>query len=496
MAADSPAPNAENPVSSNGSGDGKSRSKKRDYPQKKGSYLPDIHRALPQANDAEKGLIGSILLSPGKVLDECIQQQVSDRYFHHPAHGRIFNILVEMREANWPIDLISLTQLLQDRHLLEEVGGPAAITDLFAFVPTASNAAYYLEILREKFLLREIISTCTEYGARAYDEQGDVKTLLDEVEGRILGIGDDRFKAKVPEMRELAMEALDAIEKMFQNRGALTGLPSGFANLDNMTNGLHAGEMVVIAARPSMGKTAFAMNIAEHIAVEAGKPVAVYSLEMSTQQLMQRLLCSLAKVDLKKIRDGFIGKHDMGNLIAATQKLANCKMFIDDTPGLSILELRARARRLKDRHDIQLIVIDYLQLLKSPSRRGQENRQVEVAEISAGVKALAKELKVPIIVLAQLNRNPEGRTGGSKGKPVLSDLRESGSIEQDADLVGLLWREEYYASDDEEKKESEGRAELIIAKQRNGPVGPVALTFLKHITRFEDRAPDRDEPPS
>jgi replicative DNA helicase len=494
MPADSPASSVENPVNANGSGEGKSRAKKRDYSQKKGAYLPDIHRALPQSVDAEKGLLGSILLSPGKVLDECIQQQVGAKYFHHPANARIFEVLVDMREDNRPIDLISLTQLLQDRHLLEEVGGPVAITELFTFVPTASNATYYLELLREKFLLREIIATCTEYGARAYDEQGDVQILLDEVEGRILAIGDDRFKAKVPEMRELAMEALDAIEKMFQQRGALTGLPSGFANLDGMTNGLHPGEMIVIAARPSMGKTAFAMNIAEHVAVEAGKPVAVYSLEMSTQQLMQRLLCSLAKVDLKKIRDGFIGKHDMANLIAATQKLADCKMFIDDTPGLSILELRARARRLKDRHDIQLIVIDYLQLLKSPSKRGQENRQVEVAEISAGVKALAKELKVPIIVLAQLNRNPEGRTGGSKGKPVLSDLRESGSIEQDADLVGLLWREEYYAADDEEKKETEGRAELIIAKQRNGPVGPVSLTFLKHITRFEDRAPDRDEP--
>ncbi len=339
-----------------------------------------------------------------------------------------------------------------------------------------------------------MILTCTEYGARAYDEQGDVQILLDEVEARILAIGDDRFKARIPDMRELAMEALDAIEKLFQNRGALTGIPSGFAGIDQMTNGLHPGEMIVIAARPSMGKTALAMNIAEHVSIEAGKPVAVYSLEMSTQQLMQRLLCSNAKVDLKKIRDGFIGKHDMNSLVQATDKLAKCQMFIDDTPGLSILELRARARRLKDRHDIQLIVIDYLQLLKSPSKRGQENRQVEVAEISSGIKALAKELKIPIIVLAQLNRNPESRTGDSKGRPRLSDLRESGSIEQDADLVGLLWREEYYADDDEEKKESEGRAEFLIAKQRNGPVGGVPLTFLKTYTRFEDRAPDREEP--
>ncbi|MFZ0712117.1 MAG: replicative DNA helicase [Terrimicrobiaceae bacterium] len=494
MTTDSPAVSVENPVKTSGLGQGKFREGGRSYSQKSGAYLPDIHRSLPQSLDAEKGLIGSILLAPGRVLDECIQQQVTEKYFHHPAHARIFTVLVDMRETNKPVDLISLTQLLEDRHLLEEVGGAAAVTDLFTFVPTASNAAYYLEILREKYLLRAIIGTCTEYGARAYEEQGDVQILLDEAEQKILAIGDDRFRAKVPEMKELAMEALDSIEKLFQNRGALTGLPTGFKGIDVMTNGMHGGEMIVIAARPSMGKTALAMNIAEHVSIEAGKPVAVYSLEMSTQQLMQRLLCSHARVDLKKIRDGFIGKHDMTNLIQATTRLSECKMFIDDTPGLGILELRARARRLKDRHDVQLIVIDYLQLLRSPSRRGQENRQVEVAEISSGIKALAKELSVPIVVLAQLNRNPEARTGDSKGRPRLSDLRESGSIEQDADLVGLLWREEYYADDDEEKKEIEGKAELVIAKQRNGPVGGVPLTFLKHITRFEDRAPEREEP--
>ena len=493
MPKDSPALSVENPVKTSGSGQAKVRESGRAYSQKRGAYLPDIHRSLPQSLDAEKGLLGSILLAPGRVLDECIQQQVGEKYFHHPAHSRIFALLVDMREANKPIDLISLTQLLEDRHLLEEVGGAAANTDLFTFVPTASNATYYLEILREKFLLRAMIDTCTEYGARAYEEQGNVQTLLDEAEQKFLAIGDDRFKVKVPEMKELAMEALDSIEKLFQNRGALTGLPTGFKGIDVMTSGMHAGEMIVIAARPSMGKTALAMNIAEHVAIEARKPVAVYSLEMSTQQLMQRLLCSHARVDLKRIRDGFIGKHDMTNLIQATTRLSECQMYVDDTPGLGILELRARARRLKDRHDVQLIVIDYLQLLRSPSRRGQENRQVEVAEISSGIKSLAKELGIPVVVLAQLNRNPEARTGDSKGKPRLSDLRESGSIEQDADLVGLLWREEYYADDDEEKKESEGKAELVIAKQRNGPVGAVPLTFLKHITRFEDRAPDREE---
>jgi replicative DNA helicase len=493
MPTDSPEQSVENPVKISGAVQGKTRKSGRSYSQKSGAYLPDIHRSLPQSRDAEKGLLGSILLAPGRVLDECMQQRVSEKYFYHPAHGRIFGVLIEMRESNKPIDLISLTQFLEDRHILEEVGGAAAITDLFTFVPTASNAAYYLEILREKFLLRSIIETCTDYGARAYEEQGDVQLLLDEVEQKILSIGDDRFRSKVPEMKELAMEALDNIEKLFQNRGALTGLPTGFKGIDSMTNGMHPGEMIVIAARPSMGKTALAMNIAEHVAIEAGRPVAVYSLEMSTQQLMQRLLCSHARVDLKKIRDGFIGKHDMTNLIQATTRLSECKMIVDDTPGLGILELRARARRLKDRHDVQLIVVDYLQLLRSTSKRAQENRQIEVAEISSGIKALAKELNVPIVVLSQLNRNPEARAGDSKGQPRLSDLRESGSIEQDADFVGLLWREEYYADDEEEKKETEGKAELLIAKQRNGPIGRVPLTFLKHVTRFEDRAFDREE---
>jgi replicative DNA helicase len=246
--------------------------------------------------------------------------------------------------------------------------------------------------------------------------------------------------------------------------------------------------MVVIAARPSMGKTALAMNMAEHLAVDLKLPVAVFSLEMSTQQLIQRLLCSRAKVNLKKVRDGFLTERDFPALTAAAAKLAESKMFIDDTPGLSILELRAKARRLKSQHNIDAIFIDYLQLLRSTSRRAQDNRQIEIAEISNGLKALAKELDIAVVVLAQLNRNPESRTGEAKGRPRLSDLRESGSIEQDADLVGLLVREEYYADSDDEKKESEGKATLIIAKQRNGPTGDVPLTFLKEFTRFETAA--------
>ena len=283
------------------------------------------------------------------------------------------------------------------------------------------------------------------------------------------------------------MQAIETIEQLYDRKGAITGLPTGFTEIDRMTSGLHGAEMIVIAARPSMGKTAFAMNIAEHVAINAKHPVAIFSLEMSSQQLVQRLLCSRARVNLQKIRDGFLSERDFPNLTNAASKLADSEIYIDDTSGLSILELRAKARRLKQKHNIELIVIDYLQLLRSPSKRAQDNRQIEIAEISSGIKALAKELNIPIIVLAQLNRNPEARAGG---KPRLSDLRESGSIEQDADLVGLLVRSEYYAEDEEAKEETRGEAELIIAKQRNGPVGEVKLTFLKEFTRFEDRAPE------
>jgi replicative DNA helicase len=258
-----------------------------------------------------------------------------------------------------------------------------------------------------------------------------------------------------------------------------------------MTNGLHAAEMIVIAARPSMGKTALAMNIAEHVAISSRLPVAVFSLEMSSQQLVQRLLCSRARVNLQKVREGFLAERDFPSLTAAASKLAEAEIFIDDSAGLSILELRAKARRLKAQKDIQLIVVDYLQLLKSTTRRAQDNRQLEISEISSGLKGLAKELKIPIVVLAQLNRQPEARSGG---KPRLSDLRESGSIEQDADLVGLLVRPEVYEEDEEARAEKAGEAELIIAKQRNGPVGEIPLTFLKEFTRFEDRARGGSEP--
>jgi replicative DNA helicase len=466
--------------SSNGDAAGKGRGKKKpDYQQRGAAYLPDARRPLPQSLDAEKGLLGSILHS-ATALDDTMAQMEA-RHFHLPAHQKIFELLVEMRNGGKPIDLIALTQTLEDRRMLDEVGGAVAITELFTFVPTAANADYYREIILEKYLLRRVITTCTEYVARAHDEQGDVRI-------------EQRFQSTMPTMKQMVSDAIDNIEKLSRSGGGITGLPTGFHELDRMTSGMHEGEMFVIAARPSMGKTALAMNIAEHVAIDAGKPVAVFSLEMGAQQLVQRLLCSRARVNGSKLRDGFIANREMTNLINIAGQLSKAKIFVDDTPGLSILELRAKARRLHNREKIQLIVIDYLQLLRSGSRRAQENRQIEIQEISYGIKALAKELKLPVIVLAQLNRNPEQRTGSSAGRPRLSDLRESGTIEQDADIVGLLIRDKYYAEDEEAKKEAAGKATLIIAKQRNGPTGDVPLTFLEEYTRFEDAAVERTEP--
>jgi replicative DNA helicase len=478
----------------NGAGRGSAaRSGEKVVPISPTGSAQDIHRTPPHSVDAEQGVLGSMLISPRETIAECVEK-INEDYFYVPANRTIYNVLVDLWNAGQAIDLITFTQVLRDRHLLESVGGAAFVTSLFTFVPTAANVQYYLEIVRDKYILREIISAATESVRRAYEEQDEVNNLLDEVEQRIFAVGEDRFKGQLLSMKEQVMNTLESIEKLFENKGAITGVSTGFRDLDKLTSGLHASEMIVIAARPSMGKTALAMNIAEHVAIEMKLPVAIFSLEMSAQQLVQRMLCSRARVNLAKTRDGFLAEADFPKLTHAASKLAEAKIFVDDSAGLTILELRAKARRLKAQQNVRLIIVDYLQLLRSISRRAQDNRQLEISEISAGLKGLAKELNIPIIVVAQLNRNPEIRTGSGKGVPRLADLRESGSIEQDADLVGLLVREEYYADSDEERAELEGKAELIIAKQRNGPIGQVRLTFLKDFTRFEDRAEDVAEP--
>jgi replicative DNA helicase len=481
------------PRKSAGNGAGRGSAARNDgkvFPTSPTGSAQDIHRAPPHSVEAEQGVLGSMLISPRDAIAECVEK-INEDYFYVPAHQTVYMVLVELWNNGAGIDLITFTQVLRDRNLLETIGGAAFVTSLYTFVPTAANLGYYLEIVRDKYILRSIISAATESVRRAYEEQDEVGNLLDEVEQKIFAVGEDRFRGQMLSMKDQVMEAIESIEKLYERKGGITGISTGFVEFDRMTSGMHPAEMIVIAARPSMGKTALAMNIAEHVSINEKLPVGVFSLEMSSQQLVQRLLCSRARVNLQKVRDGFLGERDFPSLTAAASKLAEAKIFIDDSASLTILELRAKARRLKAQQDVQLIVVDYLQLLRSTSRRAQDNRQLEISEISAGLKGLAKELKIPVIVVAQLNRQPEQRTGG---KPRLSDLRESGSIEQDADLVGLLVRPEMYEEDDEARQEKSGEAELIIAKQRNGPVGEIPLTFLKEFTRFEDRARNVTEP--
>src|SRR3989440_1193937 len=410
----------ETPRKDSGNGPGRGRpggNGGRVFPTSSTGSAQDIHRAPPHSVEAEQGVLGSMLISPREAIAEVVEK-INEEYFYVPAHRTIYDVLVELWNAGQAIDLITFTQVLRDRNLLDSVGGAALVTNLFTFVPTAANVQYYLDIVRDKYILRQIISAATESVRRAYEEQDEVDSLLDEVEQKIFEVGEDRFKGQMLSMKDHAMQAIETIEKLYERKGSITGISTGFVEFDRMTSGLHPSEMVVIAARPSMGKTALAMNIAEYVAINEKLPVAVFSLEMSSQQLVQRMLCSRARVNLQRVRDGFLGERDFPSLTAAASKLAEAKIFIDDSASLEILELRAKARRLKAQQDIELVLIDYLQLLSSATRRAKENRQLEISEISAGLKALAKELNIPVIVVAQLNRQPEARSGG---KPRLSD---------------------------------------------------------------------------
>jgi replicative DNA helicase len=400
-------------------------------------------------------------------------------------HRHLYEVLAEMYDHKEAIDLLTVQQRLKDRNQLEAVGGLAYLSSLPDAVPSAANLSYYTDIVREKHLLRRMIQTCTGVVGRVYDHEGEVDALLDEVERDVLRISEDRVEANTRTIKDLVKHAITTIEEFHQRQGMLTGISTGFPDLDKMTSGFHGGEMIVIAARPSMGKTSLAMNIAEHVAADERLPVGVFSLEMTAESLVLRMLCSRSRVNLRSIRDGFLAERDFPKLTGSAGKLAGAPLFIDDAPALSILQLRAKARRMAQQYGVKLFVIDYLQLLHSTSRRA-ENRQQEIADISNGIKALAKELSVPVIVLSQLNRELEK---DKSRKPRLSDLRESGAIEQDADLVALLYKPS--GGDDEDGSSLELDAvpvNLLIAKQRNGPTGDVALTFLKAYTRFESAA--------
>lgn len=445
-----------------------------------------VDRLPPHSIEAEQGVLGCILLSPQDCVGECITLfKAGSEVFYDLRHRSIYEQIVEMYDKKEAVDLITLQQTLRDRNQLDGVGGVAYLASLPDAVPSAANLLYYVDIVREKFVLRRMIGTCTEVVARAYEHQGEVDELLDEVERDVLKIAEERVDTKSSSIKDLVHGAINKIEEYHKNQGMLTGIGTGFPDLDKMTTGLHGGEMIVVAARPSMGKTSLAMNIAEHVCIDQKLPVGVFSLEMTAESLVLRMLCSRSRVNLRNITSGFLAERDFPKLTGAAGKLAGAPLYIDDTPGLSILQMRAKARRMHQQHGVRLFVIDYLQLLHSTSRRA-ENRQQEIADISNGVKALAKELEVPVIVLAQLNREIEKE---KNRKPRMADLRESGAIEQDADLVAMLYR----ASSDDDDGAAEASQEaipvnLLIAKQRNGPTGDVHLTFLKPYTRFESAA--------
>ncbi len=443
----------------------------------------------PHAIEAEMSLLGSLILAGVgniHIVGEVMQTLKNPADFFLPKHGVIYETLLELYDRNAAIDIVQLVQRLKDKGQYEGVGKEDYLIELAEAVPTAVNAPHYAKIVRDKAKLRYLLDAAGHILREAHESSESPNVIIDKAEQRIFEIAQS---AEVQEPSKLAALVQVAFEQMINRRehggDSYTGLATGFFALNDMLSGLQKSEMIVLAARPSMGKTAFALNIAEQIAVDNKQPVAVFSLEMSRQQLADRILSSHSGVDAQKIRRNMLNDDEVLRLRDSAAMLSEAPMYIDDTPGLSILEMRAKARRLASQHDIKLVVIDYLQLLSAP---GSESRTQEVSSISRSVKALARELNVPVIVLSQLNRNPEGR---ESKRPMLSDLRESGSIEQDADVVMMLHREDYYHHDDEWKNENPemlGVTELIIAKQRNGPTGTVKLQFQKETTRFVNAA--------
>jgi replicative DNA helicase len=395
--------------------------------------------------------------------------------FYRDAHKVLFSIIVELYQKDIPIDMVTLTEALTSAQKLESAGGITYISEICSSVITTVNVNSYIKIVSEKALLRKLIRASTEVIEESYNKQDDVASVLDSAEHRIFNIAEKRGNSDFEPMNVVLERGFLEIERLFNNKGEITGVPSGFPDLDGKTSGFQRGDMVLIAARPSMGKTTFALNLAQHAALRAGKSIAVFSLEMSKEQLAYKLLCAEANVDMLKLRTGNLDDRDWENIAKASGPLAAAKIFIDDTAGVSVMEMRSKCRRLKIEHGIDMILIDYLQLMSGSS--GSESRQQEVSEISRSIKALAKEMGCPVIALSQLSRAPEQR---ADHRPMLSDLRESGSIEQDADVVMFLYRDEYYNKETDEKNV----AECIIAKQRNGPTGTVKLAWLGQFSKF------------
>jgi replicative DNA helicase len=442
--------------------------------------IVNMRKLPPQSIEAEMSILGGILLDNeaiNRVLDILVPED-----FYRESHRKIMRAMIELNEHREPCDLITLTTILKKRGELEEIGGAPYLATLVDYVPTAANIAYYSKIVKEKAISRNLITAATDIVTDGYDDQADIDELLDKAQKVIFQISENRINTPYFALNLILKDAIKYIGELYEKKESVTGVPTGFIDLDQKTAGFQRGDLIIIAGRPSMGKTAFALNIAQYAAVHAqpSYPVVVFSLEMSKEQLVTRLLCSEARVDASRLRTGHLVDGDWDKIMRGADKLHEAKIFIDDTPAISVMEMRAKARRLKAEHGIGMIVVDYLQLMRGGS--SPESRQQEISEISRSLKALAKELSVPVVALSQLNRGLESRTDK---RPIMSDLRESGAIEQDADIIMFVYRDEVY---NKENPDVKGRAEIIIGKQRNGPIGTVDLTFLGEFTRFENCA--------
>jgi replicative DNA helicase len=427
----------------------------------------------PYSIEAEQSVLGSMLLSKEAIFVAAERLRAED--FYKESHRKIFDSILELNENGEPVDLITLTELLRSKRQIEQVGGAVYLTTLTEAVPTTSNISYYCDIVQEKSLLRRLIETSSDILSMAYEPKEDVENVLDKAERMIFEIVQKRRVENYFHIKDILLSTFERIEELYNSEGGITGVPTGFYDLDEMTSGFQPSDLILIAARPSMGKTSFALNIAQNAAIRNKIPVAIFSLEMSKEQLVQRMLCSESNVDSHRLRTGRLQDDDWPRLARAMGPLSEAPIYIDDTPAISSIEIRAKARRLKAEKGLGLIIIDYLQLMSG--RSNAENRQQEISEVSRSLKALARELSVPVVALSQLSRAPEMR---ADHKPVLSDLRESGSQEQDSDLVAFLYRDDYYNPDSEKKN----IAEIIIAKQRNGPTGTVELVWLAKYTKF------------
>ncbi|MDD7140907.1 MAG: replicative DNA helicase [Phascolarctobacterium succinatutens] len=439
-------------------------------------------RVPPQNIEAEQAVLGAMLIDKEAIAKATEVLSADD--FYREAHRVIFSAMLELYNKNEAVDMVTVTEILKRDNKLEDIGGIAYITSLANVVLTAANVKYHAEIVAEKSVLRQLVRVSTEIAAMGYEANEDVGTLLDTAESRILEISNRKKKNDFTAINDILMDSVQSIESLLQNKGGLTGLPAGFADLDKLTSGLHPSDFIILAARPSMGKTALALNIVQNVALRAhkvigGEPrsVAFFSLEMSKEQLVNRMLCAEAGIDSQRPRVGEMHDEDWTHLWDACDTMSRAKIYIDDTAGITAMDMRSRARRLKAEHGLDLIVVDYLQLMQGSGKRNNSgDRQQEVSEISRSLKALARELDVPVLALSQLSRSVESR---QVKRPMLSDLRESGSLEQDADIVAFLYREDYYNPETENK-----HTELIIAKHRNGPVDTVNLFFQKQFTKF------------